>query len=94
LEIAVAKLKKYKLPFSNFGRTDSGTTAFSQVVFGKRKNLPDQWKESIIVSVHKKGDKLTAIIIMGYHCYQLHRKCFCISYSKNYRVSIVRNFKY
>jgi hypothetical protein len=38
-----------------------------------KEEFPDQWKESIIVPVHKKGDK-TEIIIVGYHCYQLHTK--------------------
>jgi hypothetical protein len=40
-----------------------------------REQLPDQWKESIIVPIHKKGDK-TVIITMEYHYYQLHTK-FC-----------------
>jgi hypothetical protein len=37
------------------------------------KELPLQRKESIVVPIHKKGDKkLTAIIIEAYHCCQLH----------------------
>ncbi|PNF20043.1 hypothetical protein B7P43_G05813 [Cryptotermes secundus] len=36
VEIAIAKLKRYKSPGSD---------------------MPDQWKESIILPVHKKGDK-------------------------------------
>jgi hypothetical protein len=28
------------------------------------EELPDQWREYIIVSIYKKG-----VIIMGYHCY-------------------------
>jgi hypothetical protein len=46
-----------------------------------KEELPDQWKESIIELVHKNGDKLTVIIIVGYHCYQLHTKCYQISSS-------------
>jgi hypothetical protein len=38
------------------------------------EELPDQWKESIIAPDNKKGNKLTVIIIVGYHCYQLHTK--------------------
>jgi hypothetical protein len=41
-----------------------------------KEELPDQWKEFIIIPVHKKCDKLTVIIIVGYHCYQLHTKYY------------------
>jgi hypothetical protein len=34
--------------------------------------FPHQWKESIIVLIHKKGYK-TVIIIMGYYSYQFHK---------------------
>jgi hypothetical protein len=37
-----------------------------------KKELPQQWKEFIIVPVYKKGDKLIVVIIQEYHCYQLH----------------------
>jgi hypothetical protein len=46
-----------------------------------KEELPDQWKESITVPVHKKGQKVIIIIIVGYHCYQLHTKCYRISFS-------------
>jgi hypothetical protein len=46
-----------------------------------KEELSDQWKESIIVPVHKKGNK-TVIIIVGYHCYQLHTKFYQISSSQ------------
>jgi hypothetical protein len=32
-----------------------------------KEELPDQWKESIIVPIHQKGIKLTVILIAGYH---------------------------
>jgi hypothetical protein len=47
-----------------------------------KKELPDQWKESIIVPVHKKVIKLTVVIIVGYHCYQLHTKFYKIASSQ------------
>jgi hypothetical protein len=37
-----------------------------------KEELPDQRKESIIVPIHKKGDKTDC----NNHCYQLHTK-FC-----------------
>jgi hypothetical protein len=39
-----------------------------------KEEMPDQWKESIIAPIHKKGIKLTVISIVGYHCYQLNTK--------------------
>jgi hypothetical protein len=44
-----------------------------------KEELPDQWKESIIVPIHKKGDKLTVIIFVGFHCYQHHTTFYRIS---------------
>jgi hypothetical protein len=66
VEIAIAKLKKYKSPGSDQIPAEliqeGGETLQSAIhklinsVWNKGK-LPDQWKDSIIVSVHKKGDK-------------------------------------
>jgi hypothetical protein len=36
------------------------------------KELPEQWKDSIVVTIHKNGGKVTVIFILGYHCYQRH----------------------
>jgi hypothetical protein len=47
-----------------------------------KEELPDQWKESIFVPIHKKVTKLTVIIIVGYHCYQHHTKFDRISSSQ------------
>jgi hypothetical protein len=66
VEIAIAKLKKYKSP-----GTDQIPAELIQAVcemllsaihklinsVGNKEELPDQWKESMIVPVHKKGDK-------------------------------------
>jgi hypothetical protein len=67
VEIAIAKLKKYKSPNSNQTPAElfqaGGEILLSAIhklinsVQSKEK-LPDQWKESIIVSIHKKGDKI------------------------------------
>jgi hypothetical protein len=48
-----------------------------------KEELTDQWKESIIILIHKKRvTELTVLIIVGYHCYQLHTKYYRISFSQ------------
>jgi hypothetical protein len=66
VEIAIAKFKKYKTPGSDQIPAESiqagGEILLSAIhklinsVWNK-KELPDHWKESIIVPIHKKGDK-------------------------------------
>jgi hypothetical protein len=59
-EITNAKLKKYKSPGSDQIPAElihaGGEILLINSVWNKEE-LPDQWKESIIVPVHKKGDK-------------------------------------
>jgi hypothetical protein len=64
LEIAIAKLKKYKSPDGDLIPAHliqaGGETLLSAIhklinsTWNKEK-LPDQWKESIIVPIHRKG---------------------------------------
>jgi hypothetical protein len=66
VEIVIAKLKKYKSPGSDQILAEliqaGGKILLSAIhkpinsVWNK-KELPDQWKESVIVPVHKEGDK-------------------------------------
>jgi hypothetical protein len=66
VEIAIAKLKKYKSPGSDQILAEliqaGGEILLSAIhklinsVWNKEE-LPDQWKESIIVPIHKKDDK-------------------------------------
>jgi hypothetical protein len=66
VEIAIVKLKKYKSLCSDEipveliqagGETlPSAIQKLVKSIWNKEK-LPDQWKESIIVPIHKKGDK-------------------------------------
>jgi hypothetical protein len=66
VEIAIAKLKRYKSPGSNEILTEL-IQARHEILRSKihkvinsiwnKEELPDKWKESIIVPVHKKGDK-------------------------------------
>jgi hypothetical protein len=67
VEIAIAKLKKHKSPGSDQIPAQliqaGGEILLSAIhklinsVWNK-KELPDQWKESIIIPVHKEGDKI------------------------------------
>jgi hypothetical protein len=76
--IAIAKLEKYKSPGSDQIPAEliqaAGVTLLPQIhklinsVWNKEE-LPDQWKESVV-------------IIMGYHCYQLHTTFFPVSFSQ------------
>jgi hypothetical protein len=45
-----------------------------------KEELPDHWKKSIIVPIHKIGDKTDCNNYRGYHCYQLHTKFHQISF--------------
>jgi hypothetical protein len=66
VEIAIAKLKRYKSPGSDQIPAEliqaGGEILLSEIhrlinsVWNKEE-LPDQWKESIVVPIHKTGDK-------------------------------------
>jgi hypothetical protein len=66
VEISIAKLKKYKSPGSDQISAEliqaGGEILLSAIhklinSVLNMEELPDQWKESIIVPIHKKGDK-------------------------------------
>jgi len=50
----------------------------------KKEKLPEEWKELIIVPIHKKGIKETAIIIEAYH--------FCQPLTKLYPTSCCQGY--
>jgi hypothetical protein len=54
VEIATEKLRKYKLIKST----------------SNKEELPQQWKESILVPIQKRLAKLTVVIIKGQQYYQ------------------------
>jgi hypothetical protein len=65
-EIAIAKLKKYKSPDSDQILAElipaGGEALCSEIHklinrIWNKEELPDQWKEYIIVPIYKKGDK-------------------------------------
>jgi hypothetical protein len=66
VEIAIAKLKRYKSPGSAKIPAELIHAGGEILLYAihklinsvwNKEELPDQWKESIIVPVHKKGDK-------------------------------------
>jgi hypothetical protein len=79
--IAIVKLKKYKSPDSDQipaeliqAEAKILLTAIHKLINSvwNKEELPDQWKESLLYQFTKRVIKLTVIIIVGYHCYQLH----------------------
>jgi hypothetical protein len=84
VEIAIAKLKKYKSPGSDQIRAEL-IQAGSEILLSEihklinsvwnKEELPDQWR-NVIVPIHKKVIKLTVMIIVGYHCSKLHTKFY------------------
>jgi hypothetical protein len=84
VEIAIVKLKKYKLPGGDKNPAESiqaegeillsVTHKLNNSVWNKEE-MPDQWKVYII-PVHKKDDKTDCNNYRGYHYYQLHTKFY------------------
>jgi hypothetical protein len=82
--ITIGKLKSYKSPGTDHIPAEfikaEGEALCSEIhkpissVWNK-KELPQQWKESIIVPIHKKNDK-TVIIIEESPSYQLPTKFY------------------
>jgi hypothetical protein len=67
VEIAIGKLKSYKSPGTDQILAKlikaGGKTLCSEIhrlicCIWNKEELPQQWKESIIVPIHKKGDKI------------------------------------
>jgi hypothetical protein len=86
VEISIGKLKSYKSPGTDQIPAElikaGGETLCSEIhklicsVWSKEE-LPQQWKESIIVPIHKKGDKTECnIIIEESLSYQLPTKFY------------------
>jgi hypothetical protein len=66
VEIAIGKLKSYKSPGTDNIPTElikaGGETLYSEIhrlicCIWNKEELPQQWKESIIVPIYEKGDK-------------------------------------
>jgi hypothetical protein len=88
VETAIAKLKKYKSPGTVqilVELIQAGGEILLSVIHKlinsvcNKEELPDQWEESIIVLIHKKGDKTDC---NNYRGISLHTKCYRISSSR------------
>jgi hypothetical protein len=69
VDISVTKLK-YKLPGNDQSTAVGGETLLSAIhllinSIWNKEELPDLWKESIIVPIHKKGDKTDCNNFLG-----------------------------
>jgi hypothetical protein len=87
-EIAVGKLKSYKSPGSDQIPAKlikaGGEMLCSEIhklicSIWNKEELPQQWKEFIIVPIHKKGDK-TVITIKESPSYHLPTKFYLITF--------------
>jgi hypothetical protein len=82
VEVAIAKLKNYKSPGSDQIPAEliqaGGEILLSEIhkliLFGIRKNCLINGRSLLLYQFTKRVIKLTVIIIVGYHCYQLHNK--------------------
>jgi hypothetical protein len=85
VEIATEWLKRYKSPSIDQIPAElfqPGGNALSSEIYKlvnsiwNKREFPEQWKKYLIVHLYRRVVKMTALIIQGYHCYQLHTK-FC-----------------
>jgi hypothetical protein len=88
MEVAIAKLKKYQSPGSGQIPAElikaAGEILLSEIhklinSIWNKEELPDQWKESIIVPIHRKGDKTDCNDYCGISLLQLNTKFYRIS---------------
>jgi hypothetical protein len=80
VEIPIASLKRYKSPGSGqvpaellqAGGERCPRSIHSLILFGIRKNCLSSGRRLLLYQFTRRAIKLTVIIIVGYHCYQLH----------------------
>jgi hypothetical protein len=83
--LPIEKLKSHKSPgidqiltelIKAGGRTIRYAIHKLIIAVWNKEELPEEWKESIIVPIHKKGIKQIVITIGAYHFCQLHTKFY------------------
>jgi hypothetical protein len=92
VELAIEKLKSHKSPGTDQipaelikagGRTIRCAIHKVIIAIWNKEELPEEWKESIIVPIHKKGDKADCNNYRGiYHFCQLHTQFYPTSCSR------------
>jgi hypothetical protein len=50
------------------------------IAIWNNEELPDQWKESVVVPIYKKGDEQIVVTIAAYHSCQQHTEFYQISF--------------
>ena len=84
-ELAIEKLKNYKSPgidqmpaelIKSGGRTIRWEIHKLIISIWYKEDLPEEWKESIIIPIYKKGDKTDCNNYRGISICQLHTKFF------------------
>jgi hypothetical protein len=87
--MAIEKLKGHKSPGTDQIPPElvkaGGRTICSEIhklinSIWNKEELPEQWKESIIVPIYKKGDKTDCSNIEAYHFCQPHTKFYPTSF--------------
>jgi hypothetical protein len=85
VDVAIGKLKRYKSTGADQIPEEliqaGGETLRSEIhklikLIWNTEKLPHQWKESIVIPIHRKGGTLIAVIIEAYHCCQFHTKFY------------------
>jgi hypothetical protein len=89
VEVTIGKLKRYNSPgvdqitaeLIKAGWETLHSEIHKLIKLVWNKELPHQWKKSIVVPIQKRVTKLTLVINKAYHCRQLRTKFYEIFFS-------------
>jgi len=83
--LAIEKLKSHKSPGIDQIQAELIKAGLRQICYeihkliisiSNKEELPEEWKELIIVPIYKKGEKTDCVIIRAYHFYQVRTKFY------------------